>query len=99
MYARASKCLVGLALVCLPLSCSKLPRASSPGEGGELAVESLTVADSVPLEWGKLVSVVNDPGSGELLLCFQDEDGVVRMVYYNPRSGRLAPNARVIGRS
>jgi hypothetical protein len=97
---RTSRWLVGLALVCLPLSCSRLPRSSSPGEGGELVVESLTVPDSVPSEWGELVSVVNAPGSEDwLVFCFQDEGGVVRLVYYNVRSARLSAGARVIGRS
>ena len=100
MNIRTSRWLVGLALVCLPLSCSRLPRSSSPGEGGELAIESLTVPDSVPAEWGELVSVVNGSASAEwLILCFQDEGGVVRMVAYNVKTARLSPGARVIGRS
>jgi hypothetical protein len=98
MLRRMGICLVLLALVLLPMSCTKLPQWE--GEQGNIAIEKLPQVDSIPLQWGKLVSVTNlGAVAHELELWFEDDKGTLRMVVYDVRANRLYQNCRLIPRT
>ncbi len=100
MSHRARMMLVVLLPAALALSCTSLQQSGTPGEGGELTVEALPSSDSVPLEWGRLVTVTNAPAvEGATLLWYQDEAGTVRVVGYNHFTQQLWSYARVIARN
>jgi hypothetical protein len=85
-------------LVLLPLSCTKLPEAGAPGKGN-VAFETLTTKDTVPLKWGNLVSVSTSPNMSYVFqLWLQDEEGNLRMVIYDMRANILRTDARFIPR-
>jgi hypothetical protein len=97
MSSLLKKYLVVVILVLLPLSCAKLPEWSTPGKG--IAVETLPANDSIPLKWGNLVSAQNSPNMQYLFqLWFQDEQGNLRLVFYDVRSNILMTNVRHIPR-
>jgi hypothetical protein len=80
----------------LILSCTRI---EAPPQGVSLGTEKLPGLDSIPLEWGKLVSVSTTPiYQGTFQLWFQEENGRIRMVPYTPRGRYLTPNAVVIPR-
>lgn len=82
-----------MALVLLPLSCTRM---EGPGEGS-VAIEKLPDAKSIPMKWGKLVQVSHRPEQeGRYQMWFQDDEGNFRIVTFNMRTNRLAPNARLI---
>jgi len=97
MLGPAARYLVLVALILLPLSCARIPEYEAGGE--ELAVETLP-EDSVPSEWGRLISVTNHRAlpEHEFQLWFQDEGGNVRMVVYSTVALRLRTRARLIPR-
>jgi hypothetical protein len=86
-------------LVLLSFSCAPLPQPQ-PSDEGPLALEKLTVAGAVPMEWGNLVAVsVNPQFAYQYQLWFQDEEGVIRLVVLDNRSKQLLVSSRVIPRS
>jgi hypothetical protein len=98
MFSPLQKCLVVMVLVLLPLSCTKIGEQAVTGQG-RVAVETLTTKDSIPLSWGKLVSVTMTPDAGYFFqLWFQDEQGNVRMVVYHMRTNSLMDQVRFIPR-
>lgn len=87
-----------LVLLVLQLSCTKYPPA--PGEEGALAVIDLVQRDSIPAEWGPLISVVISPDfPRRVQLWFQDESGNIRLAFYEMNQRKLAPKVVVFGRS
>ena len=99
MFGRLRKYLVFLGLLALSVSCTRLPREGAPGAAGGLAVESLEDAVSVPSEWGHLIDVIQHPSLEQITwLWFQDDEGTIRIVWYNTRTSRLSTEATVIHR-
>ncbi|MCZ6484863.1 MAG: hypothetical protein O6826_04110 [Acidobacteria bacterium] len=95
MLGSAGRNLILVALILLPLSCARLP--DKPMAAGEvLAVEPLLSGDSVPPEWGNLISVTL--WLGEYHLWFQDEGGNVRLVVYKVITNQLRTQAMLIQR-
>jgi hypothetical protein len=85
-----------LALLVLHLSCTTLPQKQAPKEG-DVAIEILTQTNSIPADWGKLISVVNQLDSpSNVQLWFQGEKGDVHFVIYDVNHNRLSQNARLI---
>jgi len=90
---------LGLGLVALSVSCTRLPQDGAPRAAGGLAVESLEDEVSVPSEWGNLIDVTQHPSLEQITwLWFQDDEGSIRVVWYNVRTMRLATEATVIHR-
>lgn len=84
-------------LLVLQLSCTKYPRA--PAEGALPAID-LVQTDSIPSEWGKLVSVAISPDfPRRVQLWFQDENGDIRLAFYEMNQRKLAPKVVVFSRS
>jgi len=80
------------------LSCARLEEAPSQ-KTVSLGTEKLPAPDSIPVGWGKLVSVTTTPIYQDVCqLWFQDENGKVRMVPFNIRNRFLVPDAVVIPR-
>ena len=80
------------------LSCTRL-EAPAPPQGVPLSTEKLPALTSIPLEWGKLVSVTTTPiYEGFFQLWFQDENGKVRMVPFDIQNNRLISDAVVVPR-
>jgi hypothetical protein len=91
-------CLIVVVLVVLQLSCTRLPQ-KQPVQEGSVATEKLTQTNSIPSDWGKLISVVIPPDSPNLAqLWFQDEKGDIHMAGYNMVQNRLTTNARLFPR-
>ena len=80
------------------LSCSKLPEKPAT-TGVMVGAEQLPTPDSIPPEWGKLVSVTTNPAyPGWFQLWFEDETNTVRMAAFNFRTRQLDPDAIVLPR-
>ena len=80
------------------LSCSKLPEKPTQ-EGVTVGSEQLPALDSIPADWGKLVSVTTNPAyPGWFQLWFEDETNTVRMAAFNFRTKQLDPDAMVLPR-
>jgi hypothetical protein len=94
MHRLATPLVVSLALLA-PLACARI---SNPPRGapGELETESLTMADTLPLAWGKLVSVT--PSDQVDRLWFQNDSGEIRIVTYIHDQNRFWSMAPVIRR-
>ena len=84
-----------VALIVLHVSCAKLPQTQSPKEG-EVISEKLIETNSIPADWGKLISVVNTTDAAMFQLWFQSEKGDVRMATYSMRFNRLEKLAKLI---
>jgi len=95
MSNRSWVSVIVVALIVFQVSCAKLNQVQSPKEGGVIS-EKLTETNSIPADWGKLISVVNPDNTQLLLLCFQSEKGDVRMVTYDMTYNRLATDAKLI---
>jgi hypothetical protein len=96
MLLRKTVCLLVVVFLLPILSCTRL---DTPPEGEILGTEKLPALSSIPLDWGKLVSVTTIPiYQGMFQLWFQDESGKVRIVGYDERSRQLAPEAVVVPR-
>lgn len=89
-----------LAVCAVLLAGASCARLDEPGSGEQpLALQMLTQTDSIPLAWGKLVSVSSSPGIADLVqLWFQDDAGIIRMAHYNVKNNYLSKQVRVIGR-
>jgi len=88
-----------IAVLLLPaLSCTRLPDASAQ-KGVMVGSEQLPALDSIPSEWGKLVSVTANPAYPSWFqLWFQDETSTVRMVAFSLRTKQLDSNVIVLPR-
>ena len=80
------------------LSCTRLPE--KPAQTGVMAAsEQLPALDSIPPEWGKLVSVTTNPAyPGWFQLWFEDEASTVRMAAFDFRTRQFDPDALVLPR-
>jgi len=82
-----------------PLACARLPQAGTPGQEGQPAVEDLPSLDVIPRDWGRLVSVTQDPSVvNGFRLWFESDSGVVRVLGFNNTTNQLWPSALVIRR-
>jgi len=98
MFGRAGIYSIVIALVFLSWSCVKIPDPTVAGKG-DIVVEMLPHKDAIPLEWGKLLSVSDEPGSpGWVQLWFVDQDSTIRMVAFDIYANEFSENARVIRR-
>ena len=98
MLHRKAICLLVLVFLFPIISCTRLDEAPPKGTVS-LGIEKLPVLDSIPLEWGKLVSVSTTPiYDGYVQLWFQDENGKVRMVPFDIRNNRLVGIGVVVPR-
>jgi hypothetical protein len=89
-------CLLILAL--LPLSCTKLDQVTTMGTSS-LAMEELPGDGSIPVQYGKLVSVSSlDQYPTMVQLWFQNERGDLRMVQYSFRYNHFTKFAYMISR-
>lgn len=80
------------------LSCTKLSDRPAP-KGVVVGSEKLPALDSIPPEWGKLVSATSNAAyPGWFQLWFEDESGTVRMVMFNLRTRQLDTNAMLLPR-
>ena len=100
MLHKKTICLLVFVVVFLfpVISCTRLDKGPPKGTVS-LATEKLPALDSIPLEWGKLVSVSTTPiYEGIFQLWFQDENGKVRMVPFDIQNSRLISHAVVVPR-
>jgi len=98
MLRSAMICMVMVVLVFLSSSCAKLPDGTTEAQG-MMAREDLPELDSIPLAWGKLVSVSNERAfENWVQLWFEDEAGTLRVVPYSVQNERFAGHAVVIRR-
>lgn len=95
------KIALGLFVVMLlvpAFSCTKMQDKSAL-PGPVLTNEQLPALDSIPTQWGKLVSVTTNPAyPGWFQLWFEDETSTVRMVAFNHKTSKLDPKVVVIPR-
>lgn len=98
MFHRFLVCLVVFAVLIFSVSCTRL---GEPGPGEQnLALQELTQPDSIPANWGKLVSVSSIPAAGKWVqLWFQNDEGIIRVVTYNVGDNYLSSQARIIHRN
>jgi len=93
MLRRTGMCLLVMALVLFAMSCTKLSEFTTEEEGG-IAIEKLgDIMTSIPLKFGKLISVSFVTERNLSQLWFQDDDGNVRMVVFNMNTNRLWAHA------
>jgi hypothetical protein len=80
------------------MSCTKL---GEPGLAEQtLVLQKMTQTDSIPANWGKLVSVSSVPGVEHWAqLWFQDDEGTIRILPYNVSNNYLSSQARIIRRN
>ena len=79
-------------------SCTKLPQGL-PDKEGSLPKETLAQNQSIPSQWGKLVSVAISPDFPRMTqLWFQNEEGDIHLAFYDLRQNRLFTEAVVIRR-
>ncbi len=97
MMVRLVTCLIGLTVAFCTLSCEKMPKWADQQEG-ETAVVELPQPDSIPLEWGKLVSVTTREQDYRCVLWFQDEAANIRAVGYDFQANQLLSHARLFTR-
>ena len=81
-------------LLCLTISCERIP---APDKAFNLGETELINLESIPLEYGKLVSVTSArPGIAHLW--FEDGKHTIRMVHVNYGKGVVPKNVWVINR-
>ena len=98
MLSRIGIFLILVILIFLSLSCAKIEQPVAPGEGG-LDFKALPSPNSIPLEYGNLVSVSSVAGLPySVQLWFQDENGILRMVGYSIHMNRFAKDFHLISR-
>lgn len=98
MLNRIGIFLIIVILIFLSLSCAKIEQPVAPGEGG-LVFIALPSPDSIPLEYGNLISVSSVAGYPYWVqLWFQDENGTLRLVPYGIHKNRFAKNFHLIPR-
>jgi hypothetical protein len=97
---RAYACIwILVAALLLPaISCSRLPEKAVQ-QAPTVASEQLPALDSIPPEWGRLVSVTTNPAFPNWFqLWFEDETGTVRMAAFDFRTKQLDPSALIFAR-
>jgi hypothetical protein len=98
MFRKTGVWLFVVILLLPALSCTRLPEGSSQ-KGVALVSEPLPSMDSIPAEWGKLVSVTTNPAyPGWFQLWFEDESNTVRMVAFNHQTKHFDATAVVLPR-
>lgn len=97
MLGRTEVCLLIVAMIIAIVSCTKIDSFKAPEEGG-LAIEELGTNTWIPSKYGNLVSVSYRAKNDHFSLWFQDEDGSIRFVVYNPKKNQLWSRARLIPR-
>ncbi|MFC1661567.1 hypothetical protein ACFL3S_08975 [Gemmatimonadota bacterium] len=88
-----------LAMLLISAACSPTHEALTPADGGDLAIVQLETRDAVPEAWGPLVSVMATYDDRYYQLWFQDEEGTIRIVYFDQDLFRLLVPVRVIPRT
>ena len=85
-------------LLFLQLSCTKLPQEPAGAEGS-FPTEKVIQTNSIPHEWGKLISVTIPPNfpSGAQLW-FQDDKGNIRVAFYDGSLSKFSPDVLVFRR-
>jgi len=84
-------------LTVLQPSCTKIQQPLE--KAGALPTENLAQTNSIPSDWGKLISVAISPDFPRIAqLWFQDEKGDIRLVFYNTNQNKLVPTAVVFRR-
>jgi len=79
-------------------SCSRLPEKRVQ-TGVTVGSEQMPAPDSIPAEWGKLVSVTTNPAyPGWFQLWFEDGSSTVRMAAFNLRTKQFDSEAMVLPR-
>jgi hypothetical protein len=85
-------------LLVLQLSCTKLPQGLATTEGS-FPTEKVIQTNSIPPEWGKLISVAISPDFPRVSqLWFQDEKGDIHLAFYDLSQNKLSPNVVVLRR-
>ena len=98
MISRIGIFFIAVVLILLPLSCAKIEKPPVPVTG-QLTKEKLPDTNTIPLKWGRLISVTRvGNGSRRVQLWFQDEDGNVREVLYYFERHHLGSEVRLITR-
>ena len=99
MLGRMGTCMVIMVLALFAFSCTQLEDQSYAIKGEKTAIEKLAHLDSIPPEWGNLVSVSSVPcHENWLQLWLQDGEGNIRMVPYNIISHQFNEQIRLIQR-
>lgn len=97
MTIRIGICLLLTALLFVS-ACEKLPDKSTV-DRGDIAFEEMVTKDMIPAEWGRLVAVSNSSDFAHIFqLWFEDEEGAVRVAFYNLRSNEFQAEGRLIPR-
>jgi hypothetical protein len=100
MSVRLSGAMMAFGLVLSVAACERLPRAAEPGTPGSVPGESLATTNTLPAEWGRLVSVTHPEwASRTSLLWFEDDGGTVRVANYDHQSRRFRPWVSVVRRT
>ena len=87
-----------LLVLLIQISCTKLPQA--PKGEGAFATVDIIQTNSIPAEWGKLVSATVSPDfPRRVQLWFQNEAGEIHLAFYEMPQRQLAPKAVMIPRS
>jgi hypothetical protein len=98
MLHRKVICLLVVAFLFPIISCTRISEAPSPN-AVQFGIEKLPALDSIPSDWGKLVSVNTAPNYQNFFqLWFQDENGKIRVAAYDIKNRHLYPDALVIPR-
>jgi len=92
--------MMAFGLVLSVAACERLPRAAEPGTPGSVPGESLATTNTLPAEWGRLVSVTHPEWASQTsLLWFEDDRGVVRVASYDHLSRRFRTWVSVVRRT
>jgi len=98
MFHRKVICLLMVVFLFPIISCTRISEAPSQ-KAVQLGTEILPALDSIPLEWGKLVSVTTTQKYRDFFqLWFQDENGKIRVAGFDIENRSLIPNVTVIPR-
>ena len=98
MIRRAAIYFLVTVSILLTLSCAKLPEEPTP-QKGDIAKEPIPHVDSIPIQWGNLISVSSLPAYPDwALLWFQDDKGDVRMAGYDARSNKFGKEFMLLRR-
>ena len=92
--------LLGIFFIVLLFSCAKLPDESSTGSTEySFAMKQLPMADTIPLNWGELVTVSSvSLYPGWVQLWFHDKEGNVYMVPYDVQVKKFSQYYRYLKR-
>ncbi len=98
MLSRIGISLILVILIFLSLSCTKIEQPAARGRG-DLVFKALPSPDSLPFDFGNLVSVSLEPESQHWVqLWFQDENGILRIMGYSIQKYRFTKHFYLIPR-